>query len=415
MVRTPLPQAFRRLARSNLSAQFAEQLALAAVPLTAVLALGADAGATGLLAMVQTLPFLLLALPLGVLADRTDRRRLMAAAEWVRAAALLAIPAAAWLGLLSLPVLGLLAGIAAIGTVAFSVTAPALVPALVPREGLADANGRLELARSLAYAGGPAVAGALVAATGAAPAFAAAAALSALAALLLAGLPEPARAPVAQDRRPLAEVREGAVFVWRHPWLRPIVGTAIVWNLSWFVLQAAYVPHAATTLGLDAAGIGLTLAAYGAGMVAGALAAPAVLRALPIGRMIAVGPLVSVAAGALTALSVAWPEPLLAAGGLFLFGAGPILWTIGQTTLRQAATPHGMLGRVSALTTMASFGARPIGAGIGALVGAAWGPGACIVLAAAGFAAQAAIIAGSAVPRVRALPEPAAAVQATSA
>ncbi|BBK39973.1 MFS transporter [Allostella sp. ATCC 35155] len=410
-----LSPAFRRLARSNLAAQLAEQLALAAVPLTAVLALGGEAGATGLLAMAQTLPFLLLALPLGVLADRCDRRRLMAQAEWVRAAALLAIPAAAWLGWLSLPLLGLFAGIAAIGTVAYSVAAPAIVPALVPQGALATANSRLELVRSIAYAGGPALAGALVGGTGTAVAFVAAALLSALAAILLAGLPEPPRAARPPHRRPLADLAEGAVFVWRHPLLRPIAATATVWNLSWFLLQAAYVPHAAGTLGLDAAGIGLSLAAYGAGMVAGAAAAPAVARALPIGRMIAVGPVVSVAAGGLMALSIAWPEPMVAGAGLFLFGAGPILWTIGQTTLRQAATPPELLGRVSALLTMATFGARPLGAGLGALVGAAWGPAPCILLAAAGFVAQAAIIAASAVPRVRTLSGAAPAPQPVSA
>jgi predicted MFS family arabinose efflux permease len=399
----PLPPAFRRLAWSNLAAQSADQLALAAVPLTAVLMLGGDAGTTGALAVMQTLPFLLLALPLGVLADRVRRRRLMAAAEWVRTACLVAIPVAAGLGLLSVPLLGILGCVAAVGTVAFSVTAPALVPALVERPALAAANGRLELARSLAYAAGPAVAGALVAWTGVATAFAAAAALSAGAALLLAGLAEPARGP-APSRHPLAELREGAAFVWRHEWLRPIVAAAVAWNVSWFVLQAAYVPYAVGMLGMSAAGIGATLAAYGIGMVSGALVAPLVARALPIGRMIVLGPFVSVAAAAFMAASIRWPEPALAAISLFLFGAGPILWTIGQTTLRQAATPSRLLGRVSALMTMSTFGARPIGAAVGGLVGASFGPAACVGLAAAGFVLQAAVIAASAVPRVAALP-----------
>lgn len=400
----PLPPAFRRLAWSNLAAQSAEQLALAAVPLTAVLLLGGDAGTTGALAVLQTLPFLLLALPLGVLADRIRRRRLMAVAEWVRAVALLAILVAAGLDLLSIPLLGLLGCVAAVGTVAFSIAAPALVPALVPRPALAAANGRLELARSLAYAGGPALAGGLVAWSGAPFAFAAAAALSAAAALLLGGPAEPPRA-AGPPRHPLAEVREGAAFVWRHAWLRPIVATAVAWNISWFVLQAAYVPYAVEVLGLSAAGIGATLAAYGVGMVAGALLAPLVARALPIGRMIALGPLVSVAAAAFMTASVHWPEPALAAASLFLFGAGPILWTIGQTTLRQAATPLPLLGRVSALMTMATFGARPIGAAIGGLTGSAFGPSACVVLATLGFVIQAAVIVASAVPRVTSLPD----------
>jgi hypothetical protein len=94
--------------------------------------------------------------------------------------------------------------------------------------------------------------------------------------------------------------------------------------------------------------------------------------------------------------------PLVA---FFLFGAGPILWTIGQTTLRQAVTPAPLLGRVSALMMTATTGARPLGAGIGGLVGAAYGAEACIVLAAVGFVVQALIILASRVPGLDALPE----------
>ncbi|MBA2674769.1 MAG: MFS transporter, partial [Ramlibacter sp.] len=84
-----MPRPFAALAWSNLSAQAAEQLSLAAVPLVAVLVLGAGPGATGTLAAVQTLPFLLLSLPLGLLADRVSRRGLILAAEGVRALSLL--------------------------------------------------------------------------------------------------------------------------------------------------------------------------------------------------------------------------------------------------------------------------------------------------------------------------------------
>ena len=60
----------------------------------------------------------------------------------------------------------------------------------------------------------------------------------------------------------------------------------MAWNISWFVLQAAYVPYAMRPLGLSAASVGLTLAAYGAGMVVGALLAPRLVGALPFGRAI---------------------------------------------------------------------------------------------------------------------------------
>jgi predicted MFS family arabinose efflux permease len=400
---TALPPQFHRLAWSNLAAQAGEQVALAAAPLLAVLALGAGVAETGALAAVQSLPFLLLALPAGVLADRMPRRMLLLLAEALRAAALLAAPALLWAGWLNLPVLALLGAMAAAGTVVFSVAAPAMVPALVPRPALAAANARLELARSLAFASGPGLAGALVALSGAGPAFALAAALSLAACALLAGVREPAHTP-APRRTVRIELAEGLGFVRDHALLRPIVATAVVWNLSWFVLQAVYVPYAVTRLGLDAAVIGITLGAYGVGMVAGAMLAPLLGRLMPFGWLIATGPLVSVAAAAAMLASLALPGPWLPGLAFFLFGAGPIVWTIGQTTLRQAVTPAAMLGRVSALMTMATAGARPLGAALGGAAGAFGGLEPALALAAAGFVVQAGIILASPVRGLAAQP-----------
>lgn len=236
-----LPAPFQRLAGANLAAQAAEQISLAAVPMVAVLALQAGPGQIGLLHMVQSLPFLLLAIPLGLLADRQSRRRLMVVAEALRALSLAGLLLGTASGQLSLLLLGALGFIGAAGTVGFSVAAPALVPALVARDQLGAANSRLELARSIAYAGGPALAGALVGWAGGGLAFAGATALSLVAVGLLARLPEPARTP-APPRHPWLELREGAALVWQHRLLRPVLLTAVAWNLAWFVLQAAYVP-----------------------------------------------------------------------------------------------------------------------------------------------------------------------------
>jgi hypothetical protein len=68
----PLPAALNRLAASTLAAQSAEQLSLAAVPIVAVMALGAGAGEIGALAMAHTLPFLLLSIAFGLWADRSS-------------------------------------------------------------------------------------------------------------------------------------------------------------------------------------------------------------------------------------------------------------------------------------------------------------------------------------------------------
>jgi predicted MFS family arabinose efflux permease len=385
-----LPPTFNRLAWSNLAAQSAEQVALAAAPIVAVLLLGAGEGQTGLLQTALTLPFVLFAIPAGLLADRLSRRRLMAAAEALRAGALLAILIALWLDVLNLPLLALLGFVAVCGTVVYSVATPSLVPSLVSAQALPAANARIELARTVAFASGPALGGMLVGWTGAGPAFGFAAALSIVAVVLLAGIFEPARQAIAR-RHPLQEIKEGAAFVFRHPLLRPVFVTQFIFNVAWFVVLAVFVPYAVRHLGLSAAGVGTTLAMYGVGMVVGALFATRIMRRLPFGSVIGLGPVTGFVASAVIALTTVFPTPLLAGLGFFLLGAGPILWVISTTTLRQSVTPPRLLGRVSAINIM-SYGARPLGAGIGALVGGLFGAEACLYLAVAGFAVQMLVI-----------------------
>jgi predicted MFS family arabinose efflux permease len=385
-----LPPTFNRLAWSNLAAQSAEQVALAAAPIVAVLTLGVGEGQTGLLQTALTLPFILFAIPAGLLADRISRRALMAGAEGLRAAALLAILAAIWLDLLTLPLLALLGFIAVCGTVAYSVAAPALVPSLVPPKLLPAANARIELARTVAFASGPALGGVLVGWVGAAPAFGFAAALSIIAVVLLSGIYEPAR-EAAPRRHPLREIREGAAFVLHHPLLRPVFVTQFIFNTASFLLLAVFVPYAVRHLGLSATGVGATLSMYGVGMVVGALAATLMMRRLPFGTVIGLGPVTGFAAAGVMALTTAVPSPALAGLSFFLLGAGPILWVISTTTLRQSVTPPRLLGRVSAINIM-SYGARPLGAALGALVGGFYGAETCLYLAVAIFGAQALVI-----------------------
>ncbi|WOH47139.1 MFS transporter [Bradyrhizobium sp. sBnM-33] len=385
-----LPTTFNRLAWSNLAAQSAEQIALAAAPIVAVLMLGVGEGQTGLLQTALTLPFILFAIPAGLLADRISRRWVMAASEALRAAALAATLLLIWLGTITLPMLSLLGFIAVCGTVAYSVAAPALVPSLVNSAQLPAANARIELARTVAFASGPALGGVLVGWVGAAPAFGFAAALSVIAVVLLSGIHEPAHAP-APRRHPLQEIKEGAAFVLHHALLRPVFITQFIFNTASFLLLAVFVPYAVRHLGLSATGVGLTLGMYGVGMVVGALAATRVMQRLAFGTVIGLGPVTGFVAAAVMALTTVVPTPWLAGLSFFLLGAGPILWVISTTTLRQSVTPPSLLGRVSAINIM-SYGARPLGSALGAIVGGLYGAEACLYLAAAIFAAQALVI-----------------------
>lgn len=447
--------AFRRLVQSNFAAQFSEQIALAAAPLAAVLAFGATAAQTGALQTAQTLPFLLFALPAGVLADRYARRTLMVSAEALRAGALLAIVAllaSDGLGLYGLAILGF---VGAAGTVLYSVAAPALVAQLVPRAQLTAANRSIELARSTAFVAGPAAGGSLVGMMGAPGAYILATALSIVALMLLLRLPDAttgmARSPAASvpsvpsvpsaspaasapsaasvspappapftsaaSSSPIAhlqrqtprqhvwhDLRDGAAFVWQHPLLRPLLIGSTFFNTAWFILQAVYVAYAINRLGLNAMGVGLTLAGYGAGMVGGALMAPALSKRLSFGTMIMIGPASALLASLLMLTTANLAVPMTALVAMFLFGAGPILWTIATTTLRQTVTPNAMLGRVSSVILAATYGARPIGAGIGALLAARFGVDVCLWASSAFFVLQFAVIGRSPARSLKTLP-----------
>jgi predicted MFS family arabinose efflux permease len=385
-----LPPTFNRLAWSNLAAQSAEQIALAAAPIVAVLLLGVGEGQTGLLQTALTLPFILFAIPAGLLADRISRRAVMVGSEALRAAALAGTLLLLWLNLMTLPLLALLGFVAVCGTVAYSVAAPALVPSLVNAQQLPAANARIELARTVAFASGPALGGVLVGWVGAAPAFGFAAALSVMAVVLLSGIYEPVRSPVPR-RHPLQDIREGAVFVLHHPLLRPVFITQFIFNTASFLLLAVFVPYAVRHLGLSATGVGTTLAMYGVGMVVGALSATRVMKRFAFGTVIGLGPVTGFVAACVMALTTIVPAPRLAALSFFLLGVGPILWVISTTTLRQSVTPPSLLGRVSAINIM-SYGARPLGSMLGAVVGGFYGAEACLYLAAAIFAVQALVI-----------------------
>lgn len=387
--RPSLPLAFAAL-------HGADQLALATLPLIATLALGAGPGLAGLLVAAQGAAWLLLALPAGVMADRLDRRRLLALGGLVAALGFgLALPMAGH----PLP-LALASFLGAGGVVAAALAIFALLPALVERPALPAANARLELGRALATLAAPPLAG-LLASRGLPQAGLGLAALAGLAACLIS-LTLPRLPPPAQAARPgmAAAVAEGARFVRRQPLLRAIALAAIAWNAAFFALMAVAVPLALGPLGLEAGIAGMALGAYGAGLVLGALAAPAISRRMRLGQVLLSGPGLSVLGVAALLLA---PGLGTLAGCMALLGFGPMLWQVAQTSLRQSVTPPGLLGRVGAVMQVAVFGVRPLGALAGGALATGFGLQAAIWLAAAGFALSLLAVATSPLARLRGL------------
>lgn len=388
----------------------ADQLALASLPLTASLVLGAGPDLIGMLVAAQSAAWLVVTLPAGAWADSMSRRRLLVLGLLLGLAGSVAAIGAAMAGAVTL--LGVAAFAAAAGTVIYVLTALALLPGLVPAGDLSRANARLELTRAVVSLAAPVVAGLLAQSLSPTWGYGLAALGAAIALAFVLALPQtPVATATAGQPRPsmAAAIHAGARFVLHHELLRGISLCALFWNFAFFALLAIWAPLALGALHLDPAGMGLAQSAYGAGLVLGALVAPAVARHLPPRAVLLFGPAVSVLAAGLFLASLEGPggaagNLVLAALGHFLVGFGPMLWLVCQTTVRQLVTPAPLLGRVNATVQVAIYGVRPLGALAGGVVAAQAGLGAALGLVAVAFALSTLVILLSPLARLRALP-----------
>lgn len=386
----------------------ADQMALATLPLTATLVLGAGPDLLGLLVAAQSASWLLVSLPAGAWIDRMPRRRMLIVALALGLTASIVAVAAAATGTVFL--LGLAAIAGASGTVVYVLTSVSLLPSLVAAGDLPRSNARLELARAVVSLAAPFVAGLLAQHLSPTWGYVLAALGACLALACVLALPEGAAPATGTERPSLASaIRLGTSFVVRNDLLRGISLCAIFWNFAFFALLAIWAPLALGPLGLDPAQMGLAQSTYGAGLILGALVAPVTTRRLPPLVTLIFGPAVSIVAALLFLAAPSDHGLALAAAGYFLVGFGPMLWLICQTTVRQLVTPSALMGRVNATVQTAIYGVRPLGALAGGLVAAHAGLHTALLLIAASFALSTLVIVLSPLARLRAMPAPAAA------
>src|SRR6185437_10193705 len=115
-----------------------------AFPLVAVLALGATPLLVGVVGAAGSVAWLVVGLPSGVWVDRLPRRPVMIASDLARAVLLLSVPVAWWLGILTVAQLAVVALLAGVGEVLFSLANTALLPRVLPADRLADGNSVLQ-------------------------------------------------------------------------------------------------------------------------------------------------------------------------------------------------------------------------------------------------------------------------------
>lgn len=379
---------FVKLWAGQTVSQFGSQVTLLALPLTAALTLHATPAAMGFLAASETAPFLLVGLLAGVWVDRMPRRPILMLADCGRFALLLLIPVFALLGVLHIWLLCLIAFLVGILTVFFDVAYQSYLPALVGRAQLVEGNGKLEVSRSVAQIAGPSIAGVLVQLI-TAPFAMLVDALSFLASVLFLRTirtVEPAPAP--RDRSPniWREINVGVRVILDSPLLRPIAACTATGNLFNNMAQAVFVLFVTRSLGIGPGLLGLIYGVGSVGALIGALFAGRVARRLGLGRTIVAASLADSIGWLLVPFlhgPVALTVPLLMA---VWFGAsmGSTVYNINQVSLRQAITPDHLLGRMNATMRFIIWGALPIGALAGGVLGAAFGLRAALAIGVCG-------------------------------
>ncbi len=363
---------YHRLVSAAAASNLADGVFMVALPLLAVRLTHSPTLVAGV-ALAQRLPWLVVALPAGALADRLDRRRTMVRVNVVRTLVIGALAAAEAAGAASLPLVYAVALVLGVGETLFDTAAQSVMPAVVPAGTLSRANGRLYAVELVANQFvGPPLGGALAAA-GLALAFAGSAGAYLVAAgalAVMAGSFRPER--VGGPTRLRADIAEGLRFLWSHRLLRTLGIMLGVSNMAFTTHTSIFVLFAVEPgpMGLTPSGFGLLFAVGAVGGVVGSWVAAPLERRLGPGRVLTLS-IVAGAAGLTVPVVTAGFLPVAAAGALL--GLTTVCWNVVTVSFRQRITPNHMLGRLNAGYRLLGWGTMPLGAALGGLVAEAAG------------------------------------------
>lgn len=395
--RVPLGRDFARLWSATAISSLGDGIRIATLPLLATTLTRDPLLISGVL-FASMLPWLLFTLLAGAIADRVDRRTLVTRVNLGRALVMGAFCAALFLGWAELYVLYALAFIQGVGEVFSDNTAFALLPRVVPKERLEDANGRLEAAVvALNLFAGPALGGALFAASLGLP-FALDALSFALAALLFSRVKvrTVVREPQAQRSRIRQDIKEGLRYLWANKLLRTLSLTGATTNLVLNATFAIFVLFALDVLDLGPLGFGIVMSVEGIGAVGGSLLAARIQRHLGLATSIVIA--LGAAGAANLVIGTSSHVAVVALMAVAISFAGGI-WNVLTNSVRQKTVPDHLLGRVQSAHRFLSWGAIPLGTALGGLLVHSFGLRAPFIMAGVVLLGAASILAAG---RVRA-------------
>lgn len=362
---------FRNLFTANLGSSLGDGIARTAAPLLAV-QLTSDPLLVAGVAALQMLPWLLFAIPAGLIIDAVDRRHALAMANTLRALLAVALLVLAATGTLTIWWLYVVIFLFGIGETVYDGAIRAVVPSIVPKAQLPRANGRIEGAETIVqnFLAGP-LTSVLFAVTVLIPLGANAAAYALAAALALA-LPAVASgrqfavAKPAQRERWHRALAEGFRFIFGNRMLVTLLFLSTFVGLCFSAATASFVLFLIERLGLPEALFGAFLLTGAFGALAGSFLASPLSRRFGSGPVMAVANLVAIVP--LIAVGL-FPSLWMAGAAYFVTSVGVVIWNILVVSLRQSIIPGRLLGRVHGSWRTVLWGSMPLGAVIGGLIG----------------------------------------------
>ncbi|MDP9846026.1 MFS transporter [Streptosporangium lutulentum] len=367
---------YRLLLSARAVSETGAEVSRLAIPLTAAILLGASPLQMGVLTAVTSLPYLLIGLQAGAVADRMRRHRpVMVACEVISAVAMATIPVAWIAGLLTVPWLIAMAFVVGACSVIFrAFNFPHLVT-VVHESQRTEALAGFQSAFALASVGGPGLAGLLVQLITAPFALLADAVSFLVSAFLIRRIAAPEIHTPAPPRGMWIEIREGLHAVVRHPALRALCGCGITINFFGSVYMALFVLYALNVIDLPAGLVGALTAFFGVGGLLGAAVISRLVKRFGENRMLAYSVLlfpIDFVTAALASGPV-WGKFLLLSASALISGMAVVCFSVcmGAITLRE--TPTELRGRVNATLTFMIQGVLTFGGLAGGLLGSLLG------------------------------------------
>jgi MFS family permease len=361
---------FRWLLASSWVSNTGDGLAIAAGPLL----VASQTHSPFLVAMagvLQQLPWLVFGLYAGALADRLDRRLMVAVCDGLQAVVLFLLSLTIFSGHVSIGVVLVAMFLIGVAETFGDTTTRTLLPMLVPRKDLGIANARLQVGLiTLNQLAGPPI-GAFLFAAGMVLPFVTQAVAVALGVVLVLRIATPKGGVGEPGERHLRrDIGDGLRWLMDHTAVRTLALVIVTFNVMFGAAWSVLVLYATRTLGMSEVGYGLMATCAAAGGLVSTSCFGWLERRIPLATLMRTCLTLEVVMYlALAVNRSVWLVMVI----MFGFGAYAFVWGTLSQTVRQRAVPTEFQGRVGSAYLVGVFAGLVIGQGLGGVIADVWG------------------------------------------